>query len=332
MQRRTFLIAAVAAAGACAEQGRGQPAMGRPQALFDLVSKRVPNRPDIGWAASSLRAGWVLGQNTGRAYQMQSVFKLWLAAALLADVDAGRRRLDDPVTVTMADLGYPYQPIAEKVGEGGYGATLLELIRYIVILSDNPSAEVLLNLYGGAAKLTAWLKSKGVEGVRIDGGERFLHARAAEIDAAAGPRQNELVDAFVGGTLDGSTPNSATPAGAVDALARLHRGQLLSAESTRLLLGAMAETATGEAQLKAALEPGWALAHKTGNGGHANGQTRTLGLNDIGFLTAPDGAVFAVAVFVAGAAEPRATQDAWIADVARGVIAQWKADRAAASD
>jgi beta-lactamase class A len=62
---------------------------------------------------------------------------------------------------------------------------------------------------------------------------------------------------------------------------------------------------------------------------------RTLGVNDIGLLTAPDGEAFAVAVFVAGASQPIAEQEGWIAEVGRGVIAQWKkeqADRAAGAD
>lgn len=342
MQRRQFVLTGAAAlTGACSRPASSVPADApdgppggkpNPSPLYNWTNGRIPQRPDIGWSVLTLPNGGSAGQNGFRSYLMQSVFKLWLAAALLDDVDRGARRLDDPVTITRADLGYPYQPVAEKVGPDGYHTTLHDLLRFIVIQSDNPSAEVLLKAYGGPAKLTAWLKAKGIEGVRVDGGERALHAQAAEIDAATGERQNELVDRFVGGTADGSTPNSATPDGAAAALGKLYRGELLSPASTRLLLATMAETVTGEKRIRAGLEPGWKWAHKTGTGGHANGQTRTLGVGDIGILTAPDGDAYAVAMFVGGAPEPMDTQEGWFADLARGVVAAWKKDKAVASD
>ena len=89
----------------------------------------------------------------------------------------------------------------------------------------------------------------------------------------------------------------------------------------------MAETRTGTNRVKAGLEPGWRWAHKTGSGGEMDG--RSLGVNDIGLLTAPDGRTYAVAVFMAGAAEPVETQERWMAEIARAVIAQWKAEAAA---
>lgn len=349
MLRREFvLLGAAAAASACSAQPSGKesgvpagapdgPPSGRPNpsALYNHISANVPTSPQIGWAVKSLKDGGVAGQNAFRHYLQQSVFKLWVAMVLLDKVDQGEMKLDDPITVTRADLGFPYQPIAEKVGEGGYRTTLLELMRYIVILSDNPSADILLKRAGGPAAVTAWLRAKGIEGIRVDRNERGLHAAADEIDHTTGARQNALVDAFVGGTTEDTVLDGAKPDACVDALAKLQRGELLSPAGTATLLGMMREVKTGENRIAAALEPGWTWAHKTGTGGHANGQTRTLGVNDIGLMTAPDGEVFAVAVFVAGAPQPIAEQEGWIAHVGRGVIAEWKkrrADRAAAAD
>lgn len=343
MIRREFVLfsAAAALAAGCSKAGdKGVPADApdgppgprpNPSALYAHIEGKVPARPDIGWAVLTLKHGGTAGQNPTRSYLMQSVFKLWLAAAWLDRVDRGEARLDDRIRITRADLGYYHEPIAKKVGPNGYDATLLELIRYIVIESDNPAAEVLLMRLGGPKTLTDWLKSKGIEGIRVDRGERELHAAAAEIDAATGARQNELVDRFVGGTLDGSTLDSATPGGTVDALADLRRGKLLSPENTQLLISIMGETVTGQNRVRAGLEPGWTWAHKTGTGGRANGQTRTLGVGDIGLLTAPDGEVYALAMFVGGAPEPMPVQEGWFAEVARGVIAQWKADKANAA-
>ncbi len=346
MRRREFvLLGAAAAAGACSAQPSAKPSgvpadapdgppTGRPNpsALYNHINAHVPASPRIGWAVKSLKNGGTAGQNPTRSYLMQSVFKLWLAAAWLGRVDRGEAKLDDPIMVVKADLGFHHQPIARRVGPDGYRASLLELIRYIVIESDNPSADVLLRHIGGPQVVTAWLRSKGVDGIRIDRNERAIQGYAAQIDAANGARQNQMVDQFVGGGLDGATLDGATPGGTVDALADLHRGMLLSPASTKLLISIMGETITGVNRVKAGLEPGWTWAHKTGTGGRAKGQTRTLGVGDIGLLTAPDGAVYALAIFVGGAAEPMDVQEGWFADIARGVIAQWKADKAAAAD
>jgi len=90
----------------------------------------------------------------------------------------------------------------------------------------------------------------------------------------------------------------------------------------------MAETATGPKRIKAGLEPGWRWAHKTGTGGASAGPNR--GVNDVGLLTAPDGRTYAVAAYIAGSTLPLDRQEAIIAEIARGVVAQWKQDRARA--
>ena len=327
------LAAALALAAGCSAEAPKQaavlagapdgPTTGRPNpsALFAHTEKTVPAGREIGWAVLDLGHGGVAGQNPTLTYPQQSVIKLWLAAMVLDLVDRGEARLDERITVTRADLGFPYQPIAGKVDADGYPATLEELVRYIVIESDNPSADVLLRRVGGPQALTAWLRGKGVQGITVDRTERDLHAVIAEMRAAAPERREALMNAFVAGEGDGATPGAT-----VDALAKLHGGELLSPQSTRLLLSIMAETTTGPKRVKAGLEPGWRWAHKTGSGGLVGG--RSMGTNDVGILTAPDGHAYAVAVYISGSDLPVERQEAIMAEVARGVIAQWKQDKA----
>jgi len=336
MRHALTLLAAVALASACSAETPatatvppaapdGPPGpRPNPSALFAHTNRTVPATREIGWAVLDLGHGGVAGQNPTLAYPQQSVFKLWLAAMVLDLVDRGQARLDERIVVTRDDLGFPHQPIAAKVDADGYPATLEELIRYIVIESDNPSADVLLRRVGGPSALTGWLQEKGIDGVRVDRNERTLHAEAEAMRVLTGSRQKLVIDSFVAGERDG-----ATPGGTVDALAKLHRGELLSAASTRLLLSIMAETRTGPNRIKAGLEPGWRWAHKTGTGGEAAG--RRLGANDVGLLTAPDGRVYAVAVYMAGSTLPLERQEAIMAEIARGVVAQWKQDRAKAA-
>ena len=86
----------------------------------------------------------------------------------------------------------------------------------------------------------------------------------------------------------------------------------------------MASTKTGGLRVRAALKPGWKWSHKTGTG--QNFQGRVGGINDIGLLTAPDGAVYAMAIMTVPSKSDGAAQDLMQA-VTRAVIADHEARR-----
>jgi len=280
-----------------------------------------------GVAVQSVEDRWTVGVNTGQSFQQQSVFKTWVAAAALDAIDRGSLRWDEPIRIEPADLIFPYQPIAKEVPPEGRAFTVEELVRWSVIHSDNPSVDALLTRLGGPAAVQATLKRIGVNGIRIDVGERDLHAMfdQSRSELAAAPAEQKA-DVFE--RIFSDPRNSATPAGTVDALARLQRGELLSPLSTERLLGIMAKTGTGLNRLKAGTPAGWTLAHKTGTGGDLDGATN--GTNNIGVMTAPNGRRYAVAVFIWGARRPLAENERLMADVAKAV-AEWETARAADS-
>ena len=104
-------------------------------------------------------------------------------------------------------------------------------------------------------------------------------------------------NAYVADPVDGAAPSAIALA-----LARLKAGELLSPSSTHFLTTVMSGTRTGKARLRAALPPGWSLAHKTGTGQDLG--ARTAGFNDVGIVTAPDGKSYAVAVMIGDTARP----------------------------
>ena len=115
----------------------------------------------------------------------------------------------------------------------------------------------------------------------------FQHAREQlprEVREAA-------LEAYLASPLDGTSPAAITAA-----LGALHRGELLSTEATARLIGLMREARTGPRRLKGGLPDGWIIAHKTGTGQDFQGAS--LGINDVGLITAPDGRTYAVAVMM----------------------------------
>jgi beta-lactamase class A len=116
--------------------------------------------------------------------------------------------------------------------------------------------------------------------------------------------------------------DTATPRGMAALLERLAAGKLLSAASSRYLLGVMQETVTFPDRLKAGTAPGWTLGHKTGTGGTWNGVT--VATNDVGVLGAPDGGTVAVAVFIGDSRAPSGDKAALMAKIAAAAIACYR--------
>lgn len=291
-----------------------------------LAALAEPFGERAGIAVQSVEDGWTAAVNGERVFQQQSVFKTWVAAVALDAIDRGSLRWDEPIRIERADLIFPYQPIEKLVGPDGRAFTVEELVRWSVIHSDNPSVDALLKRLGGPSAVQPVLDRMRISGIRIDVGERELHAMfdqgRTELAAASTDEKPTVFERIF------SDPrNSATPAGTADALARLKKGELLSPLSTERLLGIMTETETGANRLKAGLPKGWTLAHKTGTGGDTDGATN--GTNDVGVMTAPNGRSYAVAVFTWGTRRPMAERERLMADVARAVV-EWENARPAA--
>ena len=265
---------------------------------------------------------------------MQSVFKAPLAAAALAQVDAGRLRLDERIHITALDLSPPHSPIAEAWPTPPEGHVMdlpaIDLIALAVQQSDNTAADVIMKRIGGPGAVTAWLRSKDILDMRIDRYERELQQEVAGLepfrpawkdlrawmaarDTVPAAMREAAMNAYVADPRDTTT----VPA-ALNFLYKLSQGELLSPTSTRLLLRLMSNTVTGVNRLRAGLPPGASHAHKTGSAGTDLGFTPAT--NDIGLVTLADGRRFAIAAFLAGSTATEAERDRLFADAARLVV------------
>ncbi|WP_340647078.1 class A beta-lactamase [Phenylobacterium sp.] len=266
--------------------------------------------------------------NGERRFPMQSVFKAPLGAAVLAEVDAGRLRLDDPITLTEGDLSPPLSPIADAYPvRRDY--TVRELLTAATGASDNTAADVLMKKIGGPGAVTAWLVGEKIEELRIDRYERQLQPDSIGMASfrPAWKGQQAYMAAF--NTVPPATrrraaaayladpQDTATPRGVLTFLDKLDDGELISPASKTLLLQIMTQTTTGQDRLKAGFPSGSSLAHKTGTARTDQGMNPAF--NDIGIVTLPDGRRYAVAVFLSGSTLDNAGNAKIVADVARAV-------------
>lgn len=264
--------------------------------------------------------------NGDRPSSMQSVMKLLVGLAVLDAVERGELTLEDPVTLTRADVSVFVQPIEARLGPSGYSTTIGELVRGAVIQSDSMATDWLIARLGGPAAVQAFLERKGVTGIRLDRDERHLQTEIfgltwrdeytnpdrfqEDIDAQPIAVRNAAFKAYQEDVRD-----TATPRAMATLLFKLASGDLLGASSTRWMLATMKETQTFPDRLRAGTAPGWDAAHKTGTSNTWRGVTGAT--NDVGILTSPRGEPSGVAVFLANSPAEASARAAAIADVAR---------------
>lgn len=260
----------------------------------------------VGIAVRDIEQGWTVSWNGDRYMPQQSVSKTWVAMALLDAVDRGQLSLDQSVRVRPEDQVVFHQPMAAQLGGDGFTTTLRELFTQAMTRSDNLANDKLLWTVGGPEAVRAFFERNRLYGLRFGPGERLLQSGIAGVDwrqsyagrAFYAARANvpdsvrrSAMDRYLADPVDGATAE-----GAVDALARLVRGELLSPQSTALMINTMRASRTGPERLRGGVPQGWLFGHKTGTGQNLDGMT--AGYNDIGIVTAPDGKSYAVAVLI----------------------------------
>ena len=136
-----FWLLALAAAPATAEAPAGLRFL---EARLADLGKVSPG--NIGIAALDLQTGEMVSVHGDEAFPMASTVKVAVAANYLAQVEFGRRSLDD------------------RIG----GRTAAQLMDAMITRSDNHATDLLIRNLGGPAKIQQWLEQRNVTGLRVD--------------------------------------------------------------------------------------------------------------------------------------------------------------------
>lgn len=111
-----------------------------------LAASARENPGEFGMAAMDLTTGETIGVNSRMAFPMASTMKIAVAAAYLAEVDAGRRSLYDAVGTS----------------------TAYDLMDRMMVRSDNGATDQLIATLGGPHAIDGWLRSHGLSDIRVD--------------------------------------------------------------------------------------------------------------------------------------------------------------------
>ena len=241
----------------------------------------------IGAAAFDTASKRWLAFNADRRMAMCSVFKLPLAAAVAANVDAGKLRWDQPVRFTRNDL-VPYAPVVEAHLDAGT-LSVRELCAAAVELSDNVAANLLLALIGGPAGLTAFMRETGDTVTRLDRNEPELNTNLSD-----DPR------------------DTSSPRALVESMQRLLLGPRLAAPSRDMLIAWLSNSRTGLQRIRAGLPADWRAGDKTGTGQRG-------AVNDAAIAWPPGRAPILIAVLMSGSPHPPPVLGEAHAQIARHV-------------
>lgn len=309
-----------------------------PPAPADLQEKiaalAASYREPVGIAITDVNERWTAQVAGEEVFPQQSVSKLWVALSVFQAIDRGQMALDQQVILTKDDRSVFYQPITSKIrGPNGYATSVYELLQHQLIFSDNAANDKLVAELGGGATVTRVMAEKGLEGLGIGETERDMQTRAAGLTwqpdfgvtwiwkAAREKLPEEVRDAALSQYL-ANPPDGAKPAAITETLAALKRGELLSPNSTATMLDLMAQCRTGGNRLRAGLPADWSIAHKTGTGPDWRGAS--VGINDVGLVTAPDGHAYAVAVMMRETRHPMGARQAFMQKVSRLIVEHWR--------
>lgn len=254
-------------------------------------------------------------------FPMASTFKVAVAGAVLAEVDAGRLELDRMIAVNPADY-VASDIIAERFIHPGVSLSVHNLLELMLTQSDNTATDVLVRAAGGPEAVTSWVRKQGVADQRIDRDtagilrEFFGLPEGAFNDALqeALKRDPNLLEKGdrPDPAFDDDVRDTSTPAAMVQLLTRIFSGKALSPDSTQVLMSIMERCRTGDARLKGRLPPGIVVANKTGTIGGS--------VNDVGVIALPeDRGKIVIAVFIKKSAAPMEERERAIAEIARAV-------------
>lgn len=227
---------------------------------------------DVGIAVLHGNKQWLVTNH--ETYPMMSVFKIFVAAAVLDKVEKENVSLDKKILISK-DMIYPtYSPLRDKIQNYPYQATIEELLFYMIAQSDNVATDVLISYLGGINALNQFLEAVGFSQIVIKVNERQMS-------------EDIQTQKF----------NVAQPYDVALFMKSILEGDILSAKQKEIWMNFMEQTQTGKDKLKAGLPRDVVIGHKTGSSDRDEKGVK-IGDNDVGFVFLPNGEIYYIAVFL----------------------------------
>lgn len=241
---------------------------------------------DVGLAVS-YQGKILCAANMDKRFPMMSVFKLHQAIAVLDSLERSQMSLYSKILI-MKDMLHEdtYSPMRDDYPEGNVRLSIEELLRYSLLQSDNNACDILFSLFGGTRYAQIQMEKLGLLDTQIKWTEDDMHKDTKRC-----------------------RDNFTTPREAITILETAYKNDWLRR--------CMEECQTGQNRLPALLPKDKVrIGHKTGTG-DALPNGLLVGINDIGFVTLPNGEHYFIAVFCNNSALTMEETEAVIAELSQ---------------
>lgn len=236
--------------------------------------------------------------NNNIRYPMNSVMKLYQAMAVADVMQRQGHRLDSLIDVSRETLEEDtYSPMLTQYPRGDFRISVADLLKYSLQQSDNNACDIMFHHIVDVTETDRYIRGLGLNGFAISASEADMHSDTTR-------------------THD----NWNYPLTAAMLINRLFTERIYADEYQQFLVNTLNGCTTGGNRLAKPLLPTNAvIGHKTGTGFEA-ADGRPQGINDVGFISLPNGRSYSIAVFVKSSRYDMAGTERLIAEVSEIVL------------
>jgi beta-lactamase class A len=276
---------------------------------------------EMGVTIEHLESGLRIDLRGDVAYPMASTFKLPLLVTLFHQVDEGKVRLDEMVSLESGDLHIGSGRL-DDFAAPGISLSIANLAALMMRVSDNSAADEILSRVGPES-VRQRLRALEIEGISVDRTAQrlILDSLGMPHERTEGMARREILDYLnayqpAPGELEAAASaferdprDTATPSAMNDLLRAIYSGRAASASSTRRITEILLACETGTNRIPGRLPEGAGAAHKTGTLGGA--------VADVGVLYLPDGRGHVLMSVLMRGVKDREKAESAIAEIAR---------------
>ncbi len=214
--------------------------------------------------------------NNDIRYPLMSVFKFHQALSVANFLHENKISPDSLLFIPRKAMKQnTYSPLRDTHPDGNFHISIKELLTYTLQKSDNIACDLLFSLIGGTQYTDKYIRTLGSEQFAITQTEDDMHRY-----------------------LNACYQNWSTPLESARLLDIFISTALPYTEMQAFIKQVMVSCQTGTDRLvKPLLKRQCTIGHKTGTGDR-NVYGEIIGINDIGFVTLPDGQRYTIAVFI----------------------------------
>ena len=246
--------------------------------LSDTISKIVAEYPGEIGVAIIIGDTDTVTVNDRSVYPMMSVFKMHQALAICNYFDNNGLSLDSTITIKRNQLDPDtWSPMMKDHPEPEFSLSVKELLRYILIQSDNNASNLMFRHLVDAAHT-----------------DEFIATLIPRSSFRIAYTEEEM-----SADHDKAYSNHTSPLGAAMLINRLFTDSIVSRDKQCFIINTLKQCITGKDRISAPLldKDGISIAHKTGSG-YMNDKGELAAHNDVAYVTLPDGTRYSLAVFV----------------------------------